>query len=1122
MFKKISILFLLFLMGSGLWAQGFSHPRYASNSLLSTGNWFKVGIAETGIYKLTYSDLSSLGMDVDGIDPRHIRVYHNGGGVLNEINGQPRFDDLVEVPIMVVGESDGKFDRNDYVLFYARGPVTWRYNRLKDAFVHVPNAYDDFSYAFITADLGQGARIETVSQPTGSSDVTIDEFIDYQVYDRDNYNIINGGRTYYGDIIDGNGSLNRDFNFKNAKTNRPSHVSVALAGRNFQSASFQLLVDGVVLKTMPVTQTSAGSDKTFAYEVFGDVTSSVTSDNIKVTLNHIGVSGTTSLGYIDYIEVNAWRSLKFADAEMLFRNPRAFDVDRIYTYNISGASSAMQVWDVTDSIQPKKVNGQLNGSSYSFKVQGNAKNEFVAFDGSSFHSPELLGAVANQDLHGDRNYDYLMVVYPDFLEQAERLKAIHAVYDPDLRIKIATPNEIYNEFSCGATDVTAIRDYCRMLYHDSHPLRYLLLFGDASFDYKNRNGVATFVPTYEARQAADIHASYVTDDYFCFMGEGEGALSSSTTDIGAGRFPVSTVEQATQMVDKIELYLEQNESSMQPWRNVITFVCDDAEGNQFFEHSEDLAALIKNTGGERLVVDKIYMDAYNQISTPNGQLAPEVNKAINDRMDKGTLVLNYMGHGGEVQLSEERIIQRADVNSWRNGPKYPLMITGTCEFSRYDDHTRTSLGEYAFLNQYGGMIAMFTTSRVTYGFHNQRFVSAVYNHLFEIENGERRRLGDVFRMAKPDSAEYERRYVFFGDPALRLPMPKWTVETVSISDTLRALQPASIEGVIKNLDNQVDESFNGIVYVSVYDKAVTYTTHGDEGTDPQTFSLRQSILYNGKTEVVNGRFTVNFIVPRDISYPFGEGMVSYYATDYVNEASGLYEDFVIGGFYDDAVMDETPPTVRLFIDDEKFVSGGITGDSPTLIAYVEDESGINTTGAGIGHDIVATLTGPANETYKLNDYFVADLGYQGKGVLRYRMQNLPEGDYILTLKVWDIYNNSGATSITFRVMSSDLMALEDPVCAPNPVSNDAYFSFGHNQIGNNMEVQIRIFDMMGRLVTVLNEHVTGTSTRVDPIYWDGCTNTGGKLPAGLYVYCITAVNDKQEVATITSKFIITR
>lgn len=1119
--KRIAILILL-LVGYCHWAQAQDGSRYASKSVLSSGNWYKVGISETGIYKLTYSDLSTLGMDVDHIDPRNIRVYHNGGGVLNEINSPTRIDDLVELPIVVVGESDGKFDSGDYVLFYARGPVTWSYSTQKNASVHRPNAYDDYSYAFVTASLGSGKRLTSDSQPAASENETVNEFLDYQVYEDDKYNIINGGRTFYSNIIEGNGAVTQNFVFKNARTNRQCTISVALAGRNVNAASFQLYANDKLLKSYSIPTTTLSSDKPFAHEVFGTTTASMTGDNVKISLNHVGVAGTTSIGYVDYIEVNAWRLLSFTGAEMLFRNPEASDEAKVYLYKISGMSNSVQVWNVTDSLCPKQINGQLSGSVYSFKVQGNAKNEFIAFDGSSFHSPVLVGAIANQDLHGDRNYDYLMVVYPDFMGQASRLKAIHAQYDPDLKIKIVTPEMIYNEFGCGAVDVTAIRDYCRMLYTDNRPLRYLLLFGDASFDFKNRTEVATFVPTYEARQAADIHTSIATDDYFCFMDDGEGSMSGSKPDIGAGRFPVSTLEQATQMVDKVERYLEVNETTMQPWRNVITFVCDDAESNEFINHSEGYAAQIKNTGGENLVVDKIYLDAYQQESTPNGQVAPEVNKAVNDRMEKGTLVLNYVGHGGEVQLATERIIQRVDVNSWRNGPMYPLMITGTCEFSRYDDHKRTSLGEYAFLNQYGGMIAMFTTARVTYGPNNQHFITAVYNHLFEIENGERHRLGDVYRMAKQRGSEYERNYVFFGDPALRLPLPMLTVETTSISDTIRALQPTTIEGVVKNLDGAVDESFNGIVYVRVYDKATTYTTYGDEGTQQKTFDLRQSVLYNGKAEVVNGRFSVDFIVPRDIAYPFGKGMVSYYATDYVKDASGLYEDFVIGGFYDDAEMDETPPEIQLFIDDEKFVSGGVTGDSPTLIAYVNDRSGINTTGAGIGHDIIATLYGPSNESYNLNDYFVAEIGSQGKGTIQYRMQGLEEGDYTLTLKVWDIYNNSSTATIDFRVASSDLMVIEDPICFPNPFRNETYFSFGHNQIGNNIDIQISIFDIMGRLVAVLEDHVAGTSARTNPLRWDGRANNGQLLPAGVYVYCITATNDREERASVTSKFIITR
>lgn len=1128
--KKIPFL-ILFLCFVGLAGTLYGQvptpnpPVFASHSVLSSGKWFKVGVSETGIQRLTYSDLKSLGMDVDRVNPKHLRVYHNGGGVLNELNNEPRFDDLVEIPIVVSGEADGKLDKNDYILFYARGPVTWQYKTLEGVFCHQPNAYDDCSYAFITADLGDGKRIETEQQLSQNETAIVNEFLDYQLYEKDNYNIINAGRTYYSNILDGNTSLTQNFSFPNAKTNRPCWVTVNLAGRNFSPATFELHVNNVLLKTFSIIATAPGSDHSFAYPASGTVTGNVTGNTVKVLLKHNGVTGTTSIGYVDYIAVNAWRSLQFVEGQMSFRNPEASQGDQVYQYQLSGASANLQVWNVTDSIHPVKINGQLSGKTLNFKTFGNVHNEFIAFDGTSYLTPSLLGAVANQDLHGDRNYDYLIVVYPDFMEQAERLKAIHAAYDPDLRIKIVTPELIYNEFSCGAMDVTAIRNYCRMLYHDSTPLRYLLLFGDASFDYKNRNEVVNFVPTYEAVQACDILSNIVTDDYFCFMEENEGALGNSAPDIGAGRFPVSTVEQASQMVSKVEYYLAKDETSMGPWRNVITFMCDDAESNQFIEHSETYASQIMTTGGQNLVVDKIYLDAYNQENTPSGQLAPEVNQAVNNRMDKGGLVFNYVGHGGEVQLAEERIMQRADVNTWRNGPKYPLMITGTCEFSRYDDHNRTSLGEYAFLNPYGGMIAMFTTSRVTYGGNNKRFITEVYNHLFEIQDGKRLRLGDVFRLSKPrrpEGSTSDRIYVFFGDPALRLPMPTWTVETTRMDDTLKALQPTTIEGVVKDATGQVASSFNGLIYVSVFDKASSYKTKGDEGVPEREFKLFNSLIFNGKTEVVNGRFSIDFIVPRDISYRFGKGMVSYYATDYENDASGKNEDFVIGGFYEDVVMDVTPPKIRLFIDDDHFVSGGITGDSPVMMAYVEDESGINTTGTGIGHDVVATLSGPTNATYVLNDYFVSDLGSQGKGVLNYRMQNLQEGDYLLSLKVWDIFNNSSTATISFVVRNSEIMALESPYCSPNPVTDGADFSFGHNQIGNNMDVQICIYDMMGRQVAVLREQVMGTSTRTNPIHWDGLSGVGKPLPTGVYVYCISATNDQKESASVSSKLVIIR
>lgn len=1127
-----------------------SNPTFTSRSAMADGNWYKIGLPETGIYKLTYSDLSDLGINVSSVDPRQIRIYHNGGGVLPEMNADPRPDDLVEVPIYVSGEADGKFDNGDYILFFGRGPVCWKRDTVKLAYVHEQNPYDDYAYAFVVTGLGAGKRISEAEAPAGAAEVTVDQFLDYQVYENDDYNLNGTGRTYFGDRMDLTSTKNLNFDFPNIINTKNCWVKTALAGRNFKPANFEVSVNNVKKATYSIETTTSSTTDPYANEVGGWVPAVPTSETVQVELKHNSLdSSSTSEGYVDYVLVNAWRSLKMVGGQMSFRNPDAAINNKVCEYRLANASQQVQVWmwNVNNAVNPVRMKGQLNGTEFRFKIKGNTENEFIAFNGNSYCSAKVFGKVDNQNLHGVRDVDFVILTYPDFMSQAERLKALHNRIDPDLNIYITTPELIYNEFACGAKDITAIRDFCRMLYLDSNPgrkIKYLLLLGDCSYDYKNRNGIVDFVPSYESVSSLKMTETFVTDDYFGFMDAGEGSINSSLADIGIGRFTVSTLEQATQMVDKVERYVAKDENTMRPWRNTVTFFTDDEGG--FVRNAEELAGRLKSVGGDGVVVDKIYLDAYPQVSAPGGEIAPDVNAAINSRMEKGTLVLHYIGHGGEVQLSEEKILQRKDVDSWRNAPMYPLMITGTCEFSRYDDHKRTSLGEYSFLNQYGGMIAMFTTSRVTYGDHNQNFAKGVYDNLFRIYGEELYRLGDVYRMAKKSGSYVEKRYVFFGDPALRLAYPKWKVETLSINgqypgynldsiqindttwqtypiylDTIGALQPVEIEGVVKDLNGNVATNFNGVVSVIVYDKEAELSTLGTSA-GVIDFKLRNSMIFNGKTEAVNGRFKISFIVPRDISYRFGQGLINYYATDYENEANGNCDSFIIGGFYDEAFEDNDPPEIRLFIDDTLFVSGGVTGESPILLAYVEDESGINTTGAGIGHDIMATLTGPTRNAYCLNDYFVAEIDQPGKGTITYKMQNLPDGDYTLTLKVWDIYNNSGTATIDFTVVNSSGMHIENAYNMPNPMTDETCFVFDHNQVGNNMKVDIYIYDIMGRCVNTLSEQVSGTSTRITPIRWNGRSAHGENLRNGLYVYRIVATNDQGETATLVSKLVLSK
>ena len=1122
-------------------------PTFASRSAMASGDWYKVGLPETGIYKLTYDELKSLGVNVESVDPREIRIYHNGGGVLPELNAEARHDDLVEIPIYVAGEADGKLDKNDYVLFYGRGPVCWKYNVENAAFEHVQNMYDDYAYAFVVTGLGPGQRISEANAILADAQIQVTDFVDYQVHESDEVNLNHVGRTFYGDKMEGTISKSFDFDFPNVVTSKLYRIRTELASRNFSSASFNVLVDNVDKAYYSVGAVAASDQIVYAGDAGGWVSGYPTGNTLHVTIKHNATSTSTSNGYIDYISVNAWRNLKFVGPQMMFRNPEAALINKVYEFRLADVSQQVQVWNVTDPVAPAIVNGQMNGSTFIFKMNGDRNNEFIAFNGSSYCTAKAFGKVDNQNLHGIRDVGFVILTYPDFMAQAERLRDLHARLDPDMTTCVVTPEQVYNEFSCGAKDVTAIRDFCRMLYFDSNVgkrIKYLLLLGDCSYDHKNRTELVDFVPSYEAVSSLKMTKAFVTDDYYGFMDENEGNLAQSLADIGIGRFPVQTEEQAARMVDKVERYVVKDATTMQPWRNVVTFFADDDSG--FVPNAETLVACLPNEG---VVVDKIYLDAYPQINSPGGAIAPDVNAVINSRMEKGTLVLNYVGHGGEVQLAEERILQRKDVDSWRNAPMYPLMITGTCEFSRFDDHNRTSLGEYSFLNPYGGMIAMFTTSRVTYGPDNLAFMKGVYNNLFRINGGEYYHLGDVYRMAKTVGGEAEKRYVFFGDPALRLVYPKWKVETLSINgnspsyaldsiqindttwqtykiynDTLSALQPVEIEGAVKDLNGNVASNFNGVVHVTMYDKEADLTTMGTSGAGGTVyhFKLRNSVIFNGKTEVKNGHFKIDFIVPRDIAYRYGQGLISYYATDYEMDANGSCNSFIIGGFYDEAFDDTDAPEIRLFIDDSLFVSGGVTGENPTLLAYVADESGINTTGAGIGHDIMATLSGSSKNSYCLNDYFSSEINDPGKGVITYKMLDLEDGDYTLTLKVWDIYNNSNTATIDFTVIHSDGMVIEHLANSPNPVTDETCFSFDHNQIGNNMKVDIHIFDIMGRWVTTLSNQVNGSSMRTAPIRWNGRGAHGEALRNGVYVYRVVATNDKGEKASVVSKLVLTK
>ena len=1115
LYKKIMLCLLLAVF----WAA----TMLADNSVLSSGTWYKMAISTTGMYKLTYSDLVAMGLNVSNLDPRNIKIYHNGGGVMPKLNCSYYPDDLAEIPIFVSGEEDGVFNANDYIIFYARGPVVWQYYNPRRLYGHVKNPYSDYSYAFLTIGNEPGKRVDKADAPAVTLPIPVTDFVDHTVIDVDEKNLNNMGRTWYFDPFDVTTERTYSFTFPDIEVSKQAKLRASVASRNGGTASFAMRYNGDLLYSRSFAEFTpfiyARTD-TACSASFNAVSSEI-NINVKYTRNV-----TSSVGWIDYISLNAWRYLKMRGNMMMFRNPECVNNTQVYEYQLQNASSSLNVWDVSNPIEPKVMNTILTASVMTFKVTGADNNEFVAFNFEGCHQPTYMGVVENQNLHALKDIDYLIITHPKFQSQAERLKAIHAQLD-DLNIEIVQPQYIYNEFSCGAQDIGAIRAFIRMLYNKEgeHKLKYVLLFGDASYAYKNPS--VCFIPSWESPNSWDITNSVVTDDFYVCLDDYEGEMENRTSiiDLPIGRMPVSTTEEANDVIDKIETYISGDNKVMSSWRNIVTLVCDD-ERSDFIRISETIADSLSRWGAD-VVTDKIYLDAYNQVATASGQRCPEMNEAISNRIEKGTLVLNYHGHGGEIGLGDERILTIDDINSWDNKKMLPLFVTATCEFSRFDDHTRTSAGEMVFTHKQGGAISMITTARTTQ--NSQELLKRTFRNMFKMKNGEYPTMGEIFYHTKQAPDNSTKVFVLFGDPALHLAYPKYNVVLTKINgkdvelsnDTLKALSTIELHGEVRDNFGVKMDDFDGNVTITVYDKENTYRTKGDNGSPIIDFKMRNSMLFNGKAAVESGEFNIKFTMPKDINYAYGNGLIDFYATNYVIDANGSYDNVIVGGYNSVALPDVDGPKARIFIDDTLFVNGGITNENPVFYAFIKDENGINASGAGIGHDITAVLSGATNKSYNLNAYYEVPEEVNDYGTIVYHFYGLNNGEHTVTFKVWDIYNNSTTVSLNFTVVKSSDLTIDNIYNAPNPMRDHTNFYFEHNQKGD-FDVTINIYNISGQLVKTIRESRYGTSGRIEPIYWDGTSNGGTPLPSGIYIYNMTLTNSKESKVSDCAKIVIAR
>lgn len=1104
---------------------------YTNNSVLATGNWFKIAVKEEGIYRLNADFLRNLGIDLNNLNPRNIRVYGNSGLPLPQNNQDVRFDDLQENAIQVIGEGDGRFDNSDFVLFYAAGNTKWKKNPNNPYFEHQKNVYTDSSYYFINVDKGLGKRVNLVNNNSLTPNYTSNEFNDYQLYEKDIYTLVTSsvksGRVWYGEDFEFSNSRNFDFNSTGIVPNSQVYIKTNMALRANVSSTASVRVNNQQLYNLQANALALNFETDFARtaQSVATLNSNAIGNSLSVNINY-NKPNSTANAWLDYIEVNLKRQLNFSQNFLKFRDLNSVADGRVTQFTINNMSSLVQVWDVTNRFEPSQQSLNLLGSTATFIATTNSIKEFIAFNPSSFKEPVTLGRVLNQNLHALSQADMIIVSDPQWFNEARRLGEFRKA-EQNLSFHVVTPQQIFNEFSSGGNEATAIRDFMKMFYDRAafNPAltpKYLLLFGKGSFDnrkikFKENN----FIVTYQSENSVSPTQSYTSDDYFGLLDDVEGDFpedfvnNPGLLDIAVGRISVKSNAEAKAVVDKLIAYADR--TSFGDWRNQFAIVADDEDNNLHLNQAEANANLIAlRTSNPN--IDKIYFDAFQQESAAGGNRYPEVEEALNQKVNSGALLINYTGHGGESGWAEERVLTLNSINSWNNPNNLPIIFTATCSFSRWDDPEVTSGGELALIKEKAGVPGLFSTTRIVFASYNfdlnQSFLRAMFDPALQ---NKRVTFGEVFKAAKNNNIGglniNSRNFTLLGDPSTLFPIPINKIATTSINnktlnnlDTLQAGQRVNIKGIITNENGVKLNNFNGFIYPSIFDKPNIINTLGQDrqinGSYVQSFSQQKNIIYKGKASVTNGDFSFDFIVPKDINLQVGKGKLSFYADNGLVDATGNFVDVNIGGIDANLNNDATGPEINIFLNDEKFVSGGITNTNPTLLVKLRDESGINTTGIGIGHDIVATISyqNQKDQTIILNEFYQATLDSYQEGVVTYPLSNLAPGLYSLKLKAWDVFNNSSEQTVSFEVKPTEKLEIAHLLNYPNPFTTRTSFQFEHNQPNQDLEVQINIKTISGRLIKTINQAVNSTGNRVNDIFWDGRDDYGEKIARGVYIY----------------------
>ncbi len=1131
--KSIVIAVLLLLVGLTGWAQNNTYQ-----SVLSEHTWYRLAVTQEGVYQLDYATLQGMGIDMGSLNPNQIRLFGNPSGALPEKNSTSRPDDLTEMAIRVTGAEDGSFDPGDQVLFYGQEPTRWVIlDNGNKTYQRERNYYSDSTYYYLCVDSGiDGLRVgEKPTLSVENTTTVISEFPDYVWHEEELFNPFSLGQNWFGEMISAeNKELVLPLVLPNLVKTKALRVKGQVYGR---TKNDKMYYDAWVNDNHVVINEAIKEQSDHQYARVSSFDKQITLDSDTARFRVECDADAKTFLYLDFVEIYGWRQLKRTNDNFLFRlMPSQFGADRSAVW-VQNASTDFQLWEVTSPVQPVIQEAVYSGGNLVFATNERVEKRYVLFKPAAARHILSWTAIPNQNLHAIAEADNLIIASPFLLEQAQALADYHTAKD-GLTSVVVDVTQIYNEFGNGTPDPTGIRDFVRMVYlRSSGRLKYLTLFGRTSFDFRNLKGYGTsFVPTYETFEEPNWELSFAADDYFALMDANDGPNCSGRVDIGVGRISVSSAEEAETMLRKIKHY-DDLATTCGEWKVDRLLMADDETWDyvNFIEGNDQMY----DTLCPSLTAKKVYCGAYQVTSTSTGHVNAGANADLMQMLEQGMLIFHYNGHGGYKGLTEENVFANADINALNNYDKMPFTYTATCEFSKYDNPQIVSAGELMMLNPHGGCVALFSACRPTYGPQNNLQTRSIVPALLQREaDGRGRRFGDIVREAKSNLLNFNNnpntvnnvniRYLFQGDPLQRFAIPQKNVAVtkingvgVGLSDNieLHAMSMVTLEGEVKNADGTLDASFNGTLWVRFYDQK-TKVKVSFENHVPRDVYYYKDVLYQGQVSVNAGKFSLFFQVPKDIKPGMGAPRFSFYAYDPQRDidAMGKFDEVQLGGTDPAVVPDDEGPKISFYWNSPDFENGQSVERQGVLYADLYDAQGIYHYGYSLGRDIVMNSNLASCSHIVLNDRYEPILNDYRRGRIALPISDLTPGTYEFHLKVWDTQDNASEATLWF-VVDDDLF-LSQVHNYPNPFSDETRITLRHDGEDGNFDVNIEIFDILGRSVQHIYKNVSASGGIIEPIIWDGCGYSGSPLRSGVYLYRLTLTDETGYFRTVSQRMVI--